>query len=35
MSVFNVLSLIGGFAMFLFGMNYMGANIGTTIEVTF
>lgn len=24
MSVFNVLSLIGGLAMFLFGMNYMG-----------
>lgn len=31
MSVFNILSLIGGLAMFLFGMNY----IGTTIKVEF
>ncbi len=27
MSVFNVLSLFGGLAMFLFGMNYMGSSL--------
>lgn len=27
MSVFNVLSLIGGLALFLFGMNYMGTSL--------
>ncbi len=27
MSVFNILSLVGGLAMFLFGMNYMGASL--------
>lgn len=27
MSIFNVLSLIGGLALFLFGMNYMGSSL--------
>ncbi len=27
MSVFNVLSLVGGLALFLFGMNYMGSSL--------
>jgi phosphate:Na+ symporter len=27
MTIFNVLSLIGGLALFLFGMNYMGASL--------
>ncbi|MGN0532465.1 MAG: Na/Pi cotransporter family protein [Eubacterium sp.] len=27
MSVFNILSLVGGLAMFLFGMNYMGTSL--------
>lgn len=27
MSIFNILSLIGGLAMFLFGMNYMGTSL--------
>lgn len=27
MSIFNILSLIGGLVLFLFGMNYMGASL--------
>lgn len=30
MSVFNILSLIGGLSMFLFGMNYMGTSLEKT-----
>ena len=29
MNIFDVLSLIGGLSLFLFGMNIMGQNIGT------
>ncbi|MDE6506554.1 MAG: Na/Pi symporter, partial [Eubacterium sp.] len=27
MSIFNILSLIGGLSLFLFGMNYMGSSL--------
>ena len=27
MTIFNALSLVGGLALFLFGMNYMGSSL--------
>ena len=31
MTIFDVLTMIGGLCLFLFGMTIMGANIGTTV----
>lgn len=32
MTIFNALSLVGGLALFLFGMNYMGSSLENSAE---